>query len=162
MTTLIHGDIAFTMWVTASRWADLASAHITHRWTTGDTVILRVSFPQFKSDLFGTRMVTKTIEVPNNMEHRIVQALRNHASVKYSQMLETMHSQYLTCHSVRRGAVTYLAQQGVPAEQVIVLTGHARPNENIAIRRYTEATPLATEAMIQRRLTRILVTALLG
>ena len=66
---------------------------------------------------------------------------------------------HLSVHSLRRGAVTALAEQ-FQGSEVLLLTGHSTQMEPREIRRYTAPLPNSTEALLQRRMVAFLLEKL--
>jgi hypothetical protein len=143
-----------TLYVTASRHADLAGCEITKLWRKRETSILRIEYRQFKSDLFGQRFVSKTVELTAETEAKVFTSLNR--PVPYRRVWLAMKKQGLTVHSLRRGAVTQLTRLQVPPEHILLLTLHTMKEEPTAVRRYTDPTSNGPEQQVQRKLSKLL------
>lgn len=155
------------MFVTASRHADLKDAVVTHLWQLPErrcaspSTVMRISFPRMKSDLFGLRFVSKTIETSRPLASLIHRAIAAPATYQDSLRAAKSIAAGLTCHSMRRGAVTALAERSVPPAEIVLLTAHSMPLEAIAARRYASPSINTEEGNKQRNMTRLLSQLLL-
>jgi hypothetical protein len=135
------------LWVTASRHADLgrmASVQL-----VSDNVWM-AKWGAMKGDRYGQRCVTKFFFWKGTIP-------RPFAS--YRTVLEAMKktNQDLTAHSVRRGAVTFLSDQGYPNNSIAMLTGHAPTSDpHLAIRRYADPSPNQPESKLQIQMSKAL------
>ena len=116
LTSRAEFPTLFTLMVSASRRADLDAAQVTHIWPVGKRhLAVRVAFPQMKSDLFGQRSLAKILEVSPRQADLICDATTQPAP--YRKCLQAMHTVDKTVHSLRRGAVSFLAGK-VAAEDI--------------------------------------------
>jgi hypothetical protein len=145
------GNTIVTMFVSASRHADLTHARLVRQWKTKHSRILMISFPRFKSDLFGRRCVHKCLQLPTAVANRVKRALQH--KVPYRAVWKAAKKEQLTAHSFRRGASSILQQRFKP-EEVILLTQHSTEvSKNTAsLRRYLEPSCRSMESKHQRRL----------
>jgi integrase len=132
-------------WVSGCRHADLLKARLEK--VTPD--VLRMSWSTQKSDRLGKRHLTKFIYYPLPLL-----PLANYREV-YGRM--KIIAPDLTVHSIRRGALTYLAEQGHSHEEIMKLSLHAPTADPcLAVRRYIEPTHLQPEAVTQIHLSKAL------
>lgn len=142
-------DVAWTvwlMWLSASRHADIRQAIMT--WVEATT--LRLQWRLQKSDRFGTRNLTKFIAVEKGEARRVA---------SYEAVLRAMKKQKaeLTAHSIRRGAMTALAEQGFEMSEICELSGHTPTQEgNLAVRRYVDPSAKQPEPRRQRKMSVVL------
>lgn len=139
------------LWVTASRHADLNQ--IT-RVTGYPPTTVMLQWNRQKSDRFGQRAVTKCVcwDRPWPKEW-----------APYRSVLAAMknYRQDLTVHSIRRGAVSYLSQQGHSFEEIAMLTAHTpSADPNLAVRRYADPHPAQPESKTQMEMSRKLMRSI--
>lgn len=148
------------MWVSASRHGDLSKMEQVHTfaWPASPhpgTVAIRYALPVWKSDPNGRRMAMKCLVMPKNMQVRRTTYREMYAKIKAID-------NKLTLHSIRRGAIRYLVQQGVPAEEIVLLTQHSQGvMEQRQLRVYLPRDAKSTEVVTQIRLGWLLLQALL-
>jgi len=151
---------AALMWVTASRHADLGHMKMRRTWPSLDPrlTIADIALPLWKSDVRGKRHCHKVVTLPKQLLEAVTQPASYTAVYRALKTVEMT----LTPHGIRRGAVTYLTEQGIPPEEIIVLTQHAPGGkENVAIRLYCDPTHIGKEVELQRRLAMILLRAIM-
>lgn len=143
-------------WVAAGRYGDFPHMIPTAIWPHPphpQTVVLRVVLPVWKSDRRGVRKCAKQLVLPAGMARRLALLLQSKRIPSYQQMsaaLKKVHP-LLSMHSIRRGAISTLAETNAP-ESIVVLTQHAMPNEPLALRTYIDPSPLGEEAKVQQTL----------
>jgi integrase len=132
-------------WVSGCRHADLLKA----RMEKVTPSILRMSWSTQKSDRLGKRHLVKFIHFPLQIPQ-----LSGYREV-YKRLKDVDPS--LTVHSLRRGALTFLATQGYSHETIMKLSLHAPTSDPcLAVRRYVEPSHLQPEAMEQIELSKAL------
>jgi hypothetical protein len=148
------------MWVSASRHGDLDKMEKVHTfsWPASphpSTVAIRYALPVWKSDPIGRRLAMKCIVMPKNMVLGRTTYREMYAKIKALDKT-------LTLHSIRRGAIRYLVQQGVPAEEIVLITQHSQGLlEQRQLRVYLPRDAKSTEVVTQTRLGWLLLQALL-
>lgn len=134
------------MWVSASRHADLLQ--ITRM--TKFPLTVMVQWSRMKSDRFGQRAVTKCLywDQPWPKEWAPYRSVLNGIKKTCPE---------LTVHSLRRGAVSWLSQQGHSFSEIAALTAHTpSADPNVAVRRYADPHPSQPEAQTQRSMSKAL------
>lgn len=151
-----EADMAMTvllMWLSASRLQDLRRVAQVSAVTNG--VLLQ--WNTLKGDRYGNRAMVKFIFIPPKLMPGVMAAAKN--PVPYPEVLRAMKrtNPDLTVHSCRRGAASELSKRGHPLEQIALLTGHSRGQDNlVGVRRYVEPTVGMPEAQTQMRLSKVL------
>jgi hypothetical protein len=124
------------LFVTASRHADLNFVR-PRMWSDGT---LELQFWGSKSDIFSRHCLRKWIRVPAETARDWYNRATTQNWASYGSMLEVMHRHALTVHSLRRGAITTLAEK-YDAKSIAVLSGHADPQTRLGTIKYIEANP---------------------
>ena len=137
-----------TMWVSASRYGDLEHFRVVQVWPRGNMCVVKAQLPVWKSDPTGRRHCSKVYILPSHF----LNAFRNRIPT-YAQTLLTIKNTFpdLSCHSIRRGAITSLGHN-YTGEEIIALTQHTLPCEPIAIRLYTATHTQTQENQTQLKL----------
>eukprot|EP00760_Papus_ankaliazontas_P020022 PhM_4_TR18093/c1_g1_i2/m.49222 len=144
------GTTLAAMWVSASRHADLAKIQRARR-ING---VMMLQWGSFKSDRFGQRAVTKFIAWDRPWP-------TTWASYRLTVKALKQADPSLSAHSVRRGAVTWLSQQGYSHAEIGALTGHTPTSDpHLAIRRYADPHPSQPESRSQLAMSSALAAAL--
>jgi hypothetical protein len=135
---------ALIMWISAARHSDLKAAWLEQCFGKGTSMVACLRFGPWKSDPTGFRQATKAL--PTNTE--MIKMLKSKDFAHYSAMRRRLYatSPDLTVHSIRRGAIQYLAHNYSPL-QIAAITQHAAGQEKSAVHKYTPATmtgPLPT------------------
>lgn len=149
------------MWLTASRYADVQRMYIQARWqpdrlglpakvADAEIIVIRVGLPVWKSDRQGTRFFMKAFCWPRTMRLPSLATLK---TISYDTVYDTLQSTSLelTGHSLRRGALEALTSMGTPAEEMILVTGHAQKMENRSLPIYLPRQAPDETAKIQAR-----------
>ena len=124
--------------------------------TPSGNLIIRLDLPMWKSDRFGKRFFSKTMDIPSFLSIQEIWAMLQ-CPPKYWTLLQAIKqiSPHLSVHSLRRGAVSALAGT-FENHHILLLTGHSTKNESCEIRRYTEPTTNNQEALVQRQMVNFL------
>eukprot|EP00760_Papus_ankaliazontas_P003611 PhM_4_TR11631/c3_g2_i4/m.6238 len=131
------------LWVSASRHGDLARMSSCEK-VSEDT--LRMVWNTQKSDRYGQRRITKFVEW-RSAAPKIFASYRN--------TLQSMKGNGCTVHSIRRGALTWLADQGYTNEQLMVLSGHTPSSDaQLGLRRYVCPSPVQPEGRLQLKMSK--------
>jgi hypothetical protein len=147
-TTSSGVEIARTiefLWSSACRHADLAKADIIQV-APG---IHRMKWAWQKSDLRGRRHLCKFVWNPPLPSRWAT----------YAQVYHTMKRVHkdLTVHSLRRGALTYLAGQGFSHPDIGRFSLHTpQADESLGVRRYIDPHHQQSEGQLQLRMSRVL------
>lgn len=147
-------DIGWTirlMWVSASRHADVLQAQL--RMVAPG--VMRMSWTVQKSDRYGERRISKFITWAGGVR----------IPASYWRVLRQMKtaSPELTVHSVRRGAMTFLADQGHEMARIRELSQHTPTDDpNLAVRRYVDPSPNQPESRRQQSMSQELAGAIDG
>jgi hypothetical protein len=137
------------MWTSACRHADLLRATTTR--VAPD--ILQMTWGWQKSDLRGKRHLCKFIVYP----HRLPQWAGYHQVYRAVKKVD----QQLTVHSIRRGALTYLASRGFSHAQIGKLSLHTpQSDEALAVRRYVDPHFSQPEGQLQLQMSKALWQAI--
>ena len=132
------------MWLGAARHADLRAARLEKSFGKGKSKVACLRFGPWKSDPTGNRQATKAL--PTNSA--LLKMMRSQDFASFNAVKNALrkvdHS--LTVHSIRRGAIQFLADRYSPL-QIAALTQHAAGQETSAVHKYTPPTmtgPLPT------------------
>jgi hypothetical protein len=137
------------LWTSACRHADLARATT----VTVAPGIHRMTWGWQKSDLRGKRHLCKFVVYPHYIPHWAT----------YRQVYRVMKKIHpdLTVHSIRRGALTYLASMGFSHAQIGKLSLHTpQSDESLAVRRYVEPHQNQPEGQLQIQMSQTLWRAI--
>jgi hypothetical protein len=128
---------ALIMWISAARHSDLKAAWLEQCFGKGTSMVACLRFGPWKSDPTGFRQATKAL--PTNAE--MVKMFKSKDFAHYSAMRRRLYatSPDLTVHSIRRGAIQFLAHNYSPL-QIAAITQHAAGQEKSAVHKYTPAT----------------------
>jgi hypothetical protein len=137
------------LWSSACRHADLARAEITQV-APG---IHRMKWAWQKSDLRGRRHLCKFVWNPPR-------PLRWATYAQVYQAMKRVHKE-LTVHSLRRGALTFLSEQGYSHADIGRFSLHTpQADESLGVRRYIDAHHHQPEGQLQLRMSRTLWEAI--
>jgi len=138
----------WVLWISASRHSDLTKID-SQVWWDGD--ICQWLMGAFKSDRYGLRAVSKFLTILN----RPLRAWMRKKPTRWATY-RTVLAQVkklnadLTVHSIRRGAVTALANMGYSMKEIEYLTAHTPTDDkHLAVRRYVDPTPHQPESKLQ-------------
>lgn len=135
---------ALIMWISAARHSDLRAAWLEKCFGKGRSQVACLRFGPWKSDPSGSRQATKALPVNDDM----VKLLKSKKFATFHQVKASLAatSPDLTVHSIRRGAIQFLAPHYSPL-QIAAITQHAAGQEKSAVHKYTPASmtgPLPT------------------
>ena len=151
--TLQQKTALAVMWNSLSRYGDIQHMVTSRIWNhLGRDVLVKVNLEVWKSDPHGRRHASKTFILPGAM----VPILMKGGIPSYNQMLSWIKSSYptLSCHSFRRGGVSFAAGFHT-GEEIVALTMHTMPGEPVAIRLYTDPRARSKETETQMRVSEI-------
>jgi len=114
-----------------------------------------LQWASFKSDRYGERAVAKFVEVPQKFSH----LWKPFQVATYRQLYNELKKvdKSLSVHSLRRAAVTHLAEAGFSYPQILLLTGHTpTADASLAVRRYADPSPNQPESRLQILMSRAL------
>lgn len=138
------------LWVGALRHGDLRTATITRM----TDQVVRVQWSVQKSDRLGRRFLTKFVIFPFAV---------GPPWANYRETYETVKAQniQLTVHSLRRGALTHLADKGYSHAEIATFSLHAPTSDaHLAVRRYVDPSPSQPEGGLQLQMSLTLLRAL--
>lgn len=115
--------------------------------------IILLQWGTFKSDRYGERAFSKFLEIPENFKHLWAPfELATYKQV-YNELKKV--DKTLSVHSIRRAAVTYLAEAGFSYPEILLLTGHTPTSDPcLAVRRYADPSQNQPESLLQIRMSR--------
>lgn len=154
MTQSLPVDVKKTiwsMWISASRHVDLLKIDNQVWWQKG---VCQWLMGTFKSDRYGLRAVSKFLTVIDR-ETRLWMRISPFRWATYRTVLYHLKKfdGDLTVHSVRRGAVTALANMGYSMKEIELMTAHTPTDDkHLAVRRYIDPTPNQPESKLQLRM----------
>jgi len=115
--------------------------------------IILLQWANFKSDRYGERAFSKFIEIPEAYRH----LWRPFEIATYRQVYNELKKvdPSLSVHSLRRAAVTCLADAGFSYPEILLLTGHTPTADPcLAVRRYADPSPNQPESLLQIKMSR--------
>lgn len=145
----IVATTALIMWISAARHSDLKAAWLEKCFGKGKSQVACLRFGPWKSDPSGVRQATKALPATDAM----VEMLKSKKFASYYQVQAslTATSRELTVHSIRRGAIQFLAPNYSPL-QIAAITQHAAGQEKSAVHKYTPASMMGPLPTLQLQL----------
>jgi hypothetical protein len=140
---------ALLMWCSVSRWADLGKGV----WSEVEKDVWRHDLDVFKSDRYGKRRVTKFVY--GFHQPKSILSFR-----QLNKGLKQMDARFTT-YSVRRGAMTHLANLGYSMNQIVLISGHTPTQDPLlAVRRYIQQEKGQPESQTQLEMSKALWRAI--
>jgi len=144
-------NITYFLWITACRHRDLCMADFARLSPT----TVRLRWNVWKSDPQGKRAFHKFIFCPT--EHQLAHPIPS---------LKQLNNHLKRCsgktsYSLRRGAITALADMGFSFREIQEFTGHTpTADPHLAVRRYHDPSPNQPEGSAQLRMSKLLAQSL--